>query len=175
MPTLLDAAGLRVPESCTGESVLPLLRGETPNSVAWRDWMHGECAPGYHPEEACHFLTDGRTIYAWYSQTGRELMFDLETDPHELHDLMQDPGAGEHLPHRGAGTWWTSAGTPRGVHRRRASDRRSQPHAAHPRCRWDVSREDANTGSQGQQQHQWGSAVLCRRRAARAREEDDVN
>jgi arylsulfatase A-like enzyme len=93
MPTLLDAAGVPVPGSCTGRSVLPLMRGEAPSAVGWREFIHGECAPGYHPEEPCHFLSDGHTKYAWYSQTGRELLFDLDEDPQELHDLMRDPGA----------------------------------------------------------------------------------
>ena len=31
MPTLLDAAGLSIPASCTGRSVLPLMRGELPS------------------------------------------------------------------------------------------------------------------------------------------------
>ena len=33
------------------------------------------------------WLTDGREKYIWYSQSGRELLFDLEEDPTELHDL----------------------------------------------------------------------------------------
>ena len=38
-----------------------------------------------------HYLVDGHTKYIWYSQTGRELLFDLDADPRELHDLLRDP------------------------------------------------------------------------------------
>jgi arylsulfatase A-like enzyme len=83
MPTLLDAAGLPVPESCTGRSVLPFLHGETPN---WRDVLHGEHS-GYRAyEEGFHYLVDERWKYIWRSQTGQELLFDLVADPRELHD-----------------------------------------------------------------------------------------
>jgi hypothetical protein len=44
-----------------------------------------------------HYLVDGHTKYIWYSQTGRELLFDLDRDPQERHDLTRDPGAEERL------------------------------------------------------------------------------
>ena len=39
MPTLLDCAGLPIPASVEGRSVLPLARGEAPD---WRPYLHGE-------------------------------------------------------------------------------------------------------------------------------------
>jgi arylsulfatase A-like enzyme len=86
MPTLLDAAGLTVPDSCTGQSVLPLMRGESP-AAGWRDALHGEHAKRYPQHGGMHYLTDGHTKYIWYSQTGDELLFDLDEDPQERHDL----------------------------------------------------------------------------------------
>lgn len=87
MPTLLDAAGVDAPASCTGRSVLPLARGE---SVAWRDSLHGE-HNGYRAyQEGFHFLVDERWKYIWRSQTGQELLFDLQEDPDELHDRGRD-------------------------------------------------------------------------------------
>src|SRR5207244_3979326 len=85
MPTLLEAAGLPIPGSVTGRSVLPLMRGET-LPTSWRDVMHGECGQRYAHFGAHHTLTDGRTKYIWFSQTGQELLFDLLEDPHEQHD-----------------------------------------------------------------------------------------
>ena len=39
MPTLLDCAGLPVPEGVEGQSLLPFARGE---EVPWRAYLHGE-------------------------------------------------------------------------------------------------------------------------------------
>ncbi|GMV83639.1 MAG: arylsulfatase [Planctomycetota bacterium] len=89
MPTLLDAAGTTVPESCDGRSVLPLLRGETP---AWREYLHGEHAPCYHPTNAMQYLTDGREKFIWFTQTGVEQFFDLSQDPNECRDLIRSEG-----------------------------------------------------------------------------------
>ena len=90
MPTLLNAAGLDIPDSVTGRSALPIMRGEAPS---WRDAIHGEDSGTYAPEYAMHYLTDARYKYVWYSQSGREHLFDLETDPEELHDLALDKGS----------------------------------------------------------------------------------
>jgi arylsulfatase len=84
MPTLLDAADVPIPDSVTGRSVLPLMRGE---DASWRDVLHGEHAGHYDYEHGVHFLSDGHRKYIWYSQTGREHLFDLFDDPNEMHDL----------------------------------------------------------------------------------------
>ena len=84
MPTILDGVGLDVPKSVTGRSIMPFIRGECPE---WRHVLHGEHSGGTRPETAWHFLTDGRIKYVWYSQTGHEQLFDLETDPNEMKDL----------------------------------------------------------------------------------------
>ncbi len=36
-------------------------------------------------------LTDGRMKYIWRPASGKEQLFDLASDPHELHDLGADP------------------------------------------------------------------------------------
>lgn len=84
MPTLLDAAGVDVPDSCTGKSLLPIMRGET---EAVRQILHGEHDGCYDYDDANHFLTDGHEKYIWYTQTGQEQLFDLDADPHERRDL----------------------------------------------------------------------------------------
>ena len=90
MPTLLDAAGLAIPDGVTGRSVLPLIAGD---SGGWRDALHGEHAPTYAPEDGVHFLVGERMKYVWFSHTGREHLFDIAADPSELHDLLRDPDA----------------------------------------------------------------------------------
>lgn len=83
LPTFCDLAGAAVPESVDGRSILPLCRGEIDD---WRPWLHGEhtLAAGSN-----QWLTDGHEKYIWFSQTGDELLFDLDSDPTELRDRSQ--------------------------------------------------------------------------------------
>ncbi|WP_329115334.1 arylsulfatase [Streptomyces sp. NBC_01465] len=85
MPTLLECAGLPVPEGLDGRSVLGLARGE--DVVDWRPYLHGE-----HTlfGESMQWLTDGHEKYVWFSGSGREQLFDLDGDPQELHDFGSD-------------------------------------------------------------------------------------
>ena len=94
MPTILDAAGIGIPTTCTGRSLAPILRGETDRV---RDVLHGEHAGCYAYEDGNHWLTDGGQKYVWYSQTGREHLFDLKADPDECHDLAADESQADRI------------------------------------------------------------------------------
>jgi arylsulfatase A-like enzyme len=96
MPTLLDAAGLPLPDSVTGRSVLPLMREETP-AGGWREALHGEHCRRYPQHGGMHYLADGHTKYVWYSERGEELLFDLDDDPQELHNLAGTASASGRL------------------------------------------------------------------------------
>ena len=90
MPTVLDAAGLRNPDTVEGDSLLPLLRGE---SAQWREYLHGECAHASFLDpvpEPMQYMTDGKRKYVWYPIQDVEQYFDLEADPKETHDLAGD-------------------------------------------------------------------------------------
>ncbi|OXM83280.1 arylsulfatase [Paenibacillus rigui] len=84
MPTLLDAAGAPIPDTVDGASLLPLAKGE---EAAWREAIHGEheCK-----DMSNHYMTDGLQKYIWFSQTGREQLFDLRSDPQELRNVAED-------------------------------------------------------------------------------------
>jgi arylsulfatase A-like enzyme len=88
MPTLLDLADAPIPETVDGRSLVPLLRGER---TAWRDVLHIEHS-GFE-----HGLTDGHRKYLWNPRTGRELLFDVDADPQECHDLSTEPDAAAQL------------------------------------------------------------------------------
>jgi len=90
MPTILDMAGVDVPDTVEGRSLLPLMRGE---EVSWRSHLHVEHAPMHHT------LTDGKEKYIWFVQDGRDQFFDLAADPTECHDLIADPSASERVSH----------------------------------------------------------------------------
>lgn len=83
-PTFCDLAGIAPPALLDGASLLPLCRGE---AGPWREYIHGEHAYG---DRSNHWITDGREKYAWFSQTGRELLFDIAGDPKEMHDLSRE-------------------------------------------------------------------------------------
>jgi arylsulfatase A-like enzyme len=106
MPTLLNCAGLPIPESVEGHSFLPLAQGagQVPDSspithrssLAWRSHLHGE-----HTTlgQSVHWVTDGHEKYVWLSGSGHEQLFDLDADPQERHDLAQDSGASNRVAH----------------------------------------------------------------------------
>jgi arylsulfatase A-like enzyme len=88
MPTVLEIAGVEIPDTVDGKSLLPLLQGR---SDGWRARLHIECSPDFH----C--LTDGKEKYVWFVADGKEQLFDLEQDPEEIHDLAADSKAKERL------------------------------------------------------------------------------
>lgn len=90
MPTILDLAGVPVPPSVEGRSLVPLVRGE---AVPWRDQLHIEHAPLYHA------LTDGREKYIWFAADGREQLFCLADDPDECRDLAGLAEAADRVDH----------------------------------------------------------------------------
>ncbi|MEZ4679310.1 MAG: sulfatase-like hydrolase/transferase [Caldilineaceae bacterium] len=89
LPTFCDLAGVVVPEQIDGRSILPLCRGE---NGGWRGYLHGEHTSGAEGG-ANQWLTDGHEKYIWFTQTGRELFFNLDVDPTELHDLSGEQPA----------------------------------------------------------------------------------
>ncbi len=93
MPTLLECAGLPIPDTVEGRSFLPFARGDTPE---WREYLHGEHVVF---GQSMQWLTNGREKYVWFSGSGVEQLFNLAEDPQELVDLAQTGEAGERLDH----------------------------------------------------------------------------
>lgn len=75
MPTLLDLAGIDIPASVEGLSLV----GETR-----RDWLYGEVGEGDH---ATRMIRRGRYKLIYYAAGNRRQLFDVEADPRELRDL----------------------------------------------------------------------------------------
>lgn len=112
MPTLLDLAGIDVPDTAAdGISLGPVLRGESLGIA--RNYIHGECLladvsvgepfPGQQVqgnvayEQGVQFVTDGREKYIWFPRGGIEQFFNLRSDPDECHDLAVDPAYAERV------------------------------------------------------------------------------
>ena len=83
--TLLNCAGLPIPETVEGRSLFPIITGEKP---LWREYLHGEHT---FSDRSSHWITNGREKFIWFSGTGEEQLFDLEKDPQELYDLAGSP------------------------------------------------------------------------------------
>lgn len=94
MPTLLEAAGERIPETVDGRSLVGLMRGE---SAGWREYVHGEHATCYSEEQEMQYLTDGKMKYIWLPRLGVEQLFDLTADPYECETLVDRPDYAEQL------------------------------------------------------------------------------
>ena len=91
LATLVDAAGMQVPATVTGRSVLPLMAGSPAGTPPWRDVLHGEHAPAYSGDYGMHYLVDGHVKYIWHTQSGREFFFDLDGGAGEERNLIDDP------------------------------------------------------------------------------------
>ncbi|MFC0674877.1 arylsulfatase [Brachybacterium hainanense] len=89
MPTLLEFAGVEIPEGVDGQSLRAAARGE-----AVRDHLHGEHLIGSLGRHSMQWIRSRRYKYIWLSGDGHEQLFDLESDPQELHDLVPEAGSG---------------------------------------------------------------------------------
>jgi len=102
MPTILDCLGVPVPEQCDGEPLSPFCRGETPAN--WREEAHwgfdfrnfkgddGNPILGLKPDQcSVNVIRDKRYKYVHFTALPA-LFFDLEKDPHELQNLVDQPG-----------------------------------------------------------------------------------
>jgi arylsulfatase A-like enzyme len=90
MPTLVEGLGHALPRPVDGRSIWPQLCG-APAPVDWPDdayvQYHGEGISLY----SIRALRTARHKYVYYP-FDRDELYDLETDPWELHNLIDDPG-----------------------------------------------------------------------------------
>ena len=88
--TFLDAAGAGVPEDMQGRSLVPVLKGETPDDWRKSFYYHYYEYPGAH-SVARHFgvTTGEHKLIHFYHKDEWEL-FDLKKDPEELKSVYGD-------------------------------------------------------------------------------------
>jgi arylsulfatase A-like enzyme len=89
--TFLDIAGVAVPDEMQGESLLPLLDGETP--AGWRDAIYYQYFeyPGWHMVRRQYGVRTMRYKLIHYYEVGEWELFDLERDLRELTSVYDDP------------------------------------------------------------------------------------
>ncbi len=87
--TILDLAGVMVPEKYQGASLTPFLNGETPAN--WRTDFF--CEHHANPKQIATWfgVRDNRYTYANYYDDGAELLYDRIADPTELVNLADNP------------------------------------------------------------------------------------
>ena len=102
--TFIDLHGARIPDEWVeGRSLMPLLRGETPDD--WRDYAVSEYDYSaskvakeleVHPKDARLFMIADKRWKFMHAEGGfRPMLFDLENDPDEFVDLGADPAHAE--------------------------------------------------------------------------------
>ena len=88
LPTLVELGGGEVPESIEGLSLKGELTDGTPIS---RGFVHGEHTYG---SLGNHFIVTAHDKYVWFTQSnsplGREQYFNLDKDPDEKHNAIND-------------------------------------------------------------------------------------
>lgn len=78
LPTFLDIAGAPIPKVVEGVSML------CDNE---RDYLHGEHSAD---DIGNHYIVTKTDKYCWFTQSGKEQYFDLQNDPKEMHDGIND-------------------------------------------------------------------------------------
>lgn len=89
--TMLEMAGVAVPEKYQGESLVPFVKGETPKS--WRKDFFTQHHSSHPRLPNWHGVHEAEITYARYYVKGSEVEFlhDLKTDPDQLVNLATDP------------------------------------------------------------------------------------
>ncbi|MCB0602955.1 MAG: DUF4976 domain-containing protein, partial [Saprospiraceae bacterium] len=93
-PTILDLAGIAIPAWMQGRSLVPLMQGPV------KDWRQSFLMEYYSYENPMPWLIDtdykalrkGNYKYIrWYKYQDRDELYDLESDPYEMHNLVHEP------------------------------------------------------------------------------------
>lgn len=93
-PTFLELAGAPVPADIQGVSLLPLLKGQHPRD--WRQslYYHYYEYPAEHSVKRHYGVStaDGWKLIHFYRDINEWELYNLNDDPHELHNLYGQPG-----------------------------------------------------------------------------------
>lgn len=81
MPTCLHIGRAQCPETIDGKSLVPMVKDCT-ESV--REVLLGEFG---NLGKRSLMLTDGKWKYIWYEEDGKELLFHIQEDPHEMENF----------------------------------------------------------------------------------------
>ena len=95
-PTFLDLAGAEIPDDMQGRSLLPLLRGEEPREWRHALYYHFYEYPAEHMVKRHYGIRNERwKLIHFYNDIDVWELYDLQRDPHELHNRFDDPACAE--------------------------------------------------------------------------------
>ncbi|BDD01094.1 sulfatase [Persicobacter psychrovividus] len=88
-PTFLDMCGVKAPEIMQGKSFLGLMDGSV-SEKNWRKYLyyHFYEYPGFHSVHRHDGVSDARYKLLDFYQDGNYEMYDLKTDPTEMHNIF---------------------------------------------------------------------------------------
>ncbi|MEX2402509.1 MAG: sulfatase-like hydrolase/transferase [Balneolales bacterium] len=81
-PTFLDFAGVPILDHLESKSLVPVIQGETDKIYPF--------IVGYFNDYQ-RMIRQDNLKYVWYPEVSQKQLFDLKDDPHELHNLIDDP------------------------------------------------------------------------------------
>jgi arylsulfatase A-like enzyme len=93
-PTLLDMAGVKVPDDMQGKSLKPILehKGKTPRGWRKAAYYHYFEYPAEHSVKRHYGIRTARyKLIHFYNDIDQWEMYDLKADPHEMHNLYDKP------------------------------------------------------------------------------------
>jgi len=95
--TFLEIAGADIPDDMQGSSLVPLLKGETPDD--WREsiYYHYYEYPSVHMVPRQNGIRTDRYKLIQFYEFGEWEFYDLETDPEELVNLYNDPAYADQI------------------------------------------------------------------------------
>ncbi|MEM8783804.1 MAG: sulfatase-like hydrolase/transferase [Planctomycetota bacterium] len=91
--TIASAAGVDVPVAFEGEDLVPVARGDAEPTRRDAFSMYFGCQFGLY---SSRMVRDRRWKYVW-NLTAPDELYDLDTDPHELTNRIDDPSAADEL------------------------------------------------------------------------------
>ena len=92
-PTFLELAGAGIPDDIQGESLVPLLKGEHPDTWRRALYYHFYEYPAEHSVKRHYGIrTDRYKLIHFYYDIDEWELYDLQNDPNELHNLYGQPG-----------------------------------------------------------------------------------
>ena len=89
MPTFLEIGNTETPANLDGRSIVPLLKGETVDD--WHDDVFAEFH-GYEPTLATVRMVRTDSWKYVYNPYSEDELYDMQSDPHELHNLATHLG-----------------------------------------------------------------------------------